>query len=418
MTIVKKQGLLSRYFKLRTSKSILAIVIIAILIYLSWLFAFPQFGPILTSYLNGIRALSIEKGKWVLLFIASMTASNLITGLALKKTTKRIPIIIAASVLISLFTLIFWLNYMDMYLIAIPLGLAAGISPVAWGTYFTENVTPEERGRVAGIAIGLSMPIAQLFVITEPFDLFSTAENKVLIIGILILISFILLAFRSKNENITKKPKKSKGHPPKQIILYAIPVFLFSLVSGILLSIVFPTILGNISSGIFYIIWAIPVLIGAIIAGTQLDLRGRKFPTMVGLAITGISIALLAILNINTGYLFIIPLAIGFSFVLITSYIIWADVAPENAGSIFYGLGFALINSGIMLGLILTGTHFGSVSSAQINSYSLLAAILLFVSIPPLILAEEALPKALIEKRQLMEYLDGMKGRFSKKKEE
>ena len=100
----------------------------------------------------------------------------------------------------------------------------------------------------------------------------------------------------------------------------------------------------------------------------------------------------------------------------VSSYIIWADIAPENSGATFYGLGFALINTAQLVGLILAGTHFGGVSIGQINIYMIFASVALFICIPPLILAEEVLPRSLIEKRQLMEYLDGVKDRFVRKK--
>jgi MFS family permease len=412
----KKAGLISRYLKIRTKRNVLAIIIITITIYLSWLFAFPLFGPIINNYFNSILALSIEKGKWILLFLASMIASNLTIGLILNKTSRRIQYILGSAIILSALTFAFWITSIDIYLSSILIGVVAGISPVAWGAYFAKNVTPEERGRVAGIAIGLVMPIAQLFLILDSFE-FSSTENYLTIIGIWILATILILAFRKKDDIEKEKMKKAKGHPPKQIILYAIPIFLFYLVSGILMSIVFPTILVNIDSSIFYVIWSISVLIGSIIGGIQLDIRGRKFPTMVGLAITGVSIALLAILDINISYLFIIPLGIGYSFVLVLSYIIWADLAPENSRGVIYGLGFALINTAQMIGLILAGTHFGSASSAQIDSVLLFAAIALFICIPPLILADESLPQSLIEKRQLMEYLDGVKDRFVKKKD-
>jgi MFS family permease len=346
-----------------------------------------------------------------------MIASNLTMGKILNKTSKRIQYILGSSIILSALTFVLGITTIDVYVLSILIGFVAGISPVAWGAYFAKNVTPEERGRVSGIAIGLVMPITQLFLIFDSFE-FSTTENYLIIIGTWMLATILIVVFRNKDEVKDEKVKKAKGHPPKQIILYAIPMFLFYLVSGILMSIVFPTVLVNIDSSTFYLIWSIPFLIGSIIGGIQLDTRGRKFPTMVGLAITGVSIALLAILNINISYLFIVPLAIGYSFVIVSSFIIWADLAPENSRGVIYGLGFALINTAQILGLILAGTHFGSVSSAQINSVLLFAAIALFICIPPLILADEALPRSLIEKRQLMEYLDGVKGRFAKKKDD
>ena len=142
--------MISRNFKLRSKKSSLAIILLVLIIYLSWLFAFPLFGPIITSYFNAIKALSIEKGKWILLFIASMIASNLIAGLIINKTNKKIPYIIGSAIIISILTFILWLNYIDIYIDAILLGLTAGIISTAWGAYFTDNTSPEERGRIAG----------------------------------------------------------------------------------------------------------------------------------------------------------------------------------------------------------------------------------------------------------------------------
>ena len=97
------------------------------------------------------------------------------------------------------------------------------------------------------------------------------------------------------------------------------------------------------------------------------------------------------------------------------SYILWADIAHEQSTGRFYGLGFALINAAQMIGLILSGTHFGIVTTSQLNTYMLFSAVALFICIPTLIFAEEALPRSLIEKRQLMEYLDGVKDKFAKK---
>jgi len=418
MSQKKKGGLLSRYFRLRITKSNLAILLISIIVYLTWLFAFPLFGPILNSYFNGMQALSIEKGKWILLFLASMITSNLITGYVIDKTSKQVLFSLGSAVITSALTLVFiTINFNDVYTFSILIGLAAGISPVAWGAYFTDKVSPEERGRVMGIAVGVMMPIAYLFIISDLFEFLSSIENKLLIIGIWLIITFLTLAFRSKEKTEEAKTVKKRKSPKlKKIALYALPMFLFYLVSGILMSMVFPTLLDSVSTEIVYLIWALPFILGAIIGGIQLDLRGRKFPTMVGLAITGVSLAIFGILKINIGYIFIIPLAIGYAFVVVSSYIIWADLAPEKSGGTFYGFGFAIINGAQMIGLIIAGTSFGSVSSSQINLYMFFSAIALFICIPLLILAEESLPRSLIEKRQLLDYLDGVKGKFARKK--
>jgi len=415
----KKTETWSRYFKLRIDKPTFAILSIFITVYLTWLLAFPQFGPIIAGYFDGFKALSIDKGKWIMLFLASMIASNLASGFLVDKTRKRVIFILVSTLIASALTFSFvWLNIDAIFLFSILLGLAAGLSPVAWGAYFADHTLPEDRGRIMGISIGLAIPSAQLFLVLGSLKIGVTANLEMLIVGSWLLITFLALAFRpkEKTEEIASS-KVRRGPTPKQITLYAIPIFLFYLVAGILLSIVFPTIQNNIGNEIFYLIWAIPFIFGAIFAGIQLDLRGRKFPTIVGLAITGVSLAVLGIMGLNSGYICIIPLAIGYSFVAISSFVIWADLAPARSRGLFYGAGLGLMASAQMLGLILTGTSFGMASASQINAYMLFSSVALFLCIPPLLLAEEALPKELIEKRQLLDYLDGVKNKFARKKQ-
>jgi MFS family permease len=413
----REEGFGSGYFKLQIKRSSFVVLTVFIVFYLSWLFAFPIFGPIIGGYFDEFNALSIEKGRWILLFLASMIASTLASGYVVEKFSKRLIFILASTAVTSGLTFaFFWLNYNDVLLFSILLGLSAGVALVAWGAYFADHTQPEDRGRIMGICVGLAILIAQLFLL-GPFDFGLTNNVEILIIGSLLLATFLTLAFKPKEKTAeASQSKRRKGPARKKILLYAIPMFLFYLVAGILLAIVFPTIQNNVSDWLFYLIWAIPFMVGAILAGVQLDLRGRKFTTIVGLAITGVSLAIFGIIGLNVGYICIVPLAIGFSFVATSSFIIWADLAPSTSRGKFYGFGFALMMTGQMLGLIIAGVTFGSVSASQINVYLLFSSVALFLCIPPLILAEEALPKELIRKRILLEYFEGVKNKFAGKK--
>ncbi len=416
---VEKPSFRSRYLRLRIDRSSFVILSIFIVIYLSWLLAFPLFGPINAGYFDGFKALGIEKGKWILLFLGSLIASNLASGFLIDKTKRRIIFILISTVVTAALTFsLVWISYGTVFLLSILLGIAAGLSPVAWGAYFADHTLPEDRGRIMGISIGLAIPIAQLFLLSELSKIGVTTNLEMLIAGSWLLLTFLALGFKpkEKTEEISAV-RARRGPAPKQIALYAIPMFLFYVVAGILLAIVFPTIQNLIGTDLFYLIWAIPFIVGAVFAGIQLDLRGRKFPTIVGLAITGVSLAVLGILGLSLGYICLIPLAIGYSFVAISSFVIWADLAPARSRGMFYGAGLALMASAQMIGLILTGTSFGMATSSQINAYMLFSSVALFLCIPPLLLAEEALPKELIEKRQLLDYFDGVKNKFAKKKE-
>ncbi len=111
----------------------------------------------------------------------------------------------------------------------------------------------------------------------------------------------------------------------------------------------------------------------------------------------------------------IIPLAVGYAMVTVSSFIIWADLAPTKSRGLYYGLGFGLMAGAMSLGLIGVGTTFGSVSVSQINSYMLYSSVAIFLCIPPLIQAEDALPMEVIEKRQMEEHLRRARRRMDQK---
>jgi MFS family permease len=81
-----------------------------------------------------------------------------------------------------------------------------------------------------------------------------------------------------------------------------------------------------------------------------------------------------------------------------------------------YGIGFALISLAMLLGLLVSGTTFGSVSETLLKRFMFFSAVALFLCIPPLIVAEDALPKEIIEKRQMEEHLKKARERMSQNK--
>jgi MFS family permease len=413
---------LSKHFKLKVDKRSFALIFISVVGYLVWLNAFPLYGPIAVALFEGFKALYIERGRFMLLFLASMTVSSLAAGYYIDKVKKRVIIICIATIIASILTFaVLWLNQLsDLFVVAPLLGLIAGVSPPAWGAYFADNTLPEDRGRIMGLSISLSIPIAYLFSITEPFTLGGTADQKLIIIGFSLLIPLLTLVLRSKEKSEeTRSSRRRRGPPPKQLMLYAIPLFLFYVVAGILLSIFFPFVQENVGTEVFYLSWALPFAFGAILSGILLDSSGRKFPTIIGLAITGVSLAIFAtsiyILPgtwVQIGWVWIIPLAVGYAFVTNSSFVIWADLAPAQSRGRYYGAGIALMASALLLGQFITGTAFGNVSASTINQYTLFSSVALFLGIPPLIVAEEALPKEVIERRQMEEYLSDVQKKF------
>jgi hypothetical protein len=72
---------------------------------------------------------------------------------------------------------------------------------------------------------------------------------------------------------------------------------------------------------------------------------------------------------------------------------------------------------GLLIGLMGVGTTFGSVAEREIKNFMLYSSVALFLCIPPLIQAEDALPQEVIEKRQMEQHMRRAR-RAKEKKEE
>ena len=407
------------FFSIRLERKDFILIFVSIAGYLTWLLAFPLFGPIMANYLGGMRALAIEKGRVIQIFLALMSVSSLSSGYLIDKTGKRLIFLWGSTLVASLISLAFLMvnDILLVFPIAAILGVVAGFAPTAWGTIFADHTAPEDRGRVMGMAVAVSMPIVYSFLFLDSVNIGGISQLGLPIIGVLYLLTLLTVLLKPVDKEIDERAaRRSRGAGQRQIILYAAPLFLFYIVVGVMLSIVFPTIQDNINKDTFYILWAIPTFLGALVGGSLLDSRGRKFPMILGLATTGVSLAVLGILGIKIGFVSIITLAGGFTIVVISSFIVWADLAPMKSRGIHYGLGFALIFLALLLGLVVSGTTFGSVSETLLKRFMFFSAVALFLCIPPLIVAEDALPKEIIEKRQMEEHLKKARDKLSQNK--
>ena len=145
----------SRHFKLKVDKSSFAMIFISVVGYLVWLNAFPLYGPITVALMDGLKALYIERGRFMLLFLAAMVVSSVGIGYVIDKVKRRIIFIWISTLIAAVLTFAFLsLNRLsDIFLVAPLLGAAAGLSPAAWGAYFADNTLPEDRWRIMGLSI-------------------------------------------------------------------------------------------------------------------------------------------------------------------------------------------------------------------------------------------------------------------------
>jgi MFS family permease len=406
------------FFTVRIDRKNFLMLFVSILGFFVWFLAFPLFGPIMSHYLDGMRLLTIERGRVMQIFLLAMMVSSFVSGYIIDKLVRRVVFIWVSTLLASVLTCTFLVinDILLLFPASLILGLVSGVFPVALGAFFADNSSPEDRGRIMGVSIALSMPISYSFLILQQSTINITSDLEFLIIGSIFIITLltIFLKPQEKSDEI-KNARRRGGAGIKQTIFYAVPVFLFFAVVGVLLSIVFPTIQDNVSSGIFYVTWGLPFVLGAIVGGVLLDSYGRKLPMIIGLAITGVSLAVLALIGLRNGFISILTLSFGFAIVTVSSFIIWADLAPINSRGLHYGLGFGLIAGAMALGLMGVGNIFGSVRVQDINRFMLYSSVALFLCIPPLIQAEDALPREIIERRQMEEHLRRARRQLDKK---
>jgi MFS family permease len=400
------------YYRISLPRRTYFLIIITVFTFLTWLLAFPLFGPLSLGFLVSVKALAIEKGRAVQLFLAMMIISSLLSGFLVDKLKKNFVFIYLSALLCSVvsISIIFFSRISDYFLVYLVLGFLTGLSPAAVGAFLAENVSPEERGRVLSIPVGASMAVAYLFLLNDPQVL--TKENGVMVISVILACTLSTFLLRVKTVEEVKPSKSKKNADLRTVMFYSAPILLFYWTAGILFSIVFPTLLDHISKNVFYIVWVIPFLTGSLIGGILIDTLGRRILMMIGLAIMGIALAIFGIWGIDVGVVFMLPLSIGFSFVALTSLIIWGDLAPAQSRGLYYGAGVSVIALAILLGLFTTGSVFGSTGINQVKSYLFFSSIALFLAIPPLIFVEEILPKELVDKRKLQEYLELAKKKY------
>jgi len=405
---------ISYFVNTKTPRKDHVMIFLSSLSYFVWVFSFPLFGPVLLHYFSGMKALVIEQGKFMQFFLLSMLVSSVCAGYLSDRARKRATMVWLSSIAASLATLgcIYITKINDMLLFSVLLGIVSGVNIPFLGAFFSDRTSPEDRGRIIGLPIGLSFIFAFVYYVGLPYVSHSV-KTELFLVSVLCLLSLATVFFRPTEEGVDKVDRKKETKPKtRQVVLYALIVFLFYWVAGILFSIFIPSILDHIPETSFYLAWSLPFLLGALVAGYMYDSMGRSFPAIIGLAITGVSLAIFGIYGLNSSWLFLMLLSVGFSFSIVFSFLVWADLAPSGQRGLFFGCGMGLMCLAMLLGLVSAGTIFGSVSASYIKSYIMYSAVALFLCIPLMIMAEELLPKELIEKRRFQEYLEHARKRY------
>lgn len=394
-----------------------ASVIILVSTSFAWLFMFFNFFiDIFLEYINNIS--TIYNGYFFFLGFAAFSA---LVGSVLSERTNRKKFLVSWIVigLLANISLIFTQEFglAHFYLISAVLGISIGLGFPSCLAYLADCTAVEERARISGVAVLVTLIIAILS--------WTVASASNFGIGLLILLSTVkgtsLFAFISGNCERQKSEKIRSWKSiftSKDFVLYLFPWLMFS-VGGSLIGFAFIDLpeapyVSAVQAGmvLHYLTWAVFGLISGIMA----DRLGRRQPIMVGLISLGVSFAILGIATNPVTYVVYQALSgVAWGFLFTVYITILGDLSSYGSKEKFYAMGAIMpiiltLSFNSLIGL------FGITASSSILSPIL--SIVLFLSTFPVSRATETLPDKKIRDRELKEHVKRARKFIEKSKKE
>jgi hypothetical protein len=274
-------------------------------------------------------------------------------------------------------------------------------------TYFWDLTVPEERGRVAGFAVFVTLPFFfAVRVAAENLDFSATV-----ILSILLSLGTLLTALIGSHKAVLTAKKDERGYyfERRAALLYLIPWMLFSLINATLANNVSVGVLQQVSSSFYLILLGlqvIGVMLGATVGGIIADFFGRRIALAFSLTLYGTSVALVGLFQSNEIFPFVyVANGISWGILLILyNFVVWGDLANKGNYAKMYAIGLSTYYLATGFGLIMTQT-----SQISLVLSALSSCLLIFLSEVPIILAPELLPSDLREKIKLRLHMNAIK---------
>jgi MFS family permease len=277
------------------------------------------------------------------------------------------------------------------------LGISIGLGFPSCLSYLADCTAVEERSRIAGLSVLLTLLIAiGSFVVADTLNFGVGLIALLFVIRASSLSTFVLdTCERQKDE---KTQTWVQVFTTKNFLLYLIPWLLFSFTGSFIDPIISPVVT-TMGLALHYVFWAI----FAFLSGVMADRLGRKQPIVLGLMMLGISFAILSV-TITSGTVFIYNVLSGVAWgFLFTVYItVLGDLGQFGSKEKFYAMG-AIMPLILTLGFGALTNMFGVIISEQILA---LLTIILFLSILPVLRATETLPEKKMHSRKIKEHID------------
>jgi len=264
-------------------------------------------------------------------------------------------------------------------------GIFLGLCVLSFTVYFGDQTKIEEKGRVGGAIVFLSLTfglILSLFLVTDyaPFLI-------MMFLGICALAVSI-----SKPEKEKLNNGKATYVDKKNFLLYYIPWLIFCLNNNAFATVTIGRLRQLFPEAVVLIgvIQFFGAALGAIISGCMSDRIGRKLTLMYGLTSLGIAATLVGLTTTIETFIFSYAIS-GFSWgiFLVLYYLdLWGEFNKGNGWNICYSVGLSTFHFARVFGFLISPF----LSKVDVNTASLLSMMLIFSSDIPLIYAQETLP--------------------------
>lgn len=342
----------------------------------------------------------------ILFLVFTVLSAILGSGIAEKVNRRRFLFYWLVFGILAIVPIPFFQSKESLGIFGILAGISFGLGFTSCQAFLADSATPEERGRVAGLAVFTTFVLVVFsFLAILVLRLESTGILLVSIgVRSLGFLSFILDPI-DKQENKARSWKNILGC--KDFRLYLLAYMLFNIAAGLVAFIwiglpVSPefeaaAITGNyvryIGLGFF-----------AIIAGVMADRVGRKKPIIFGLIMLGAAYALIGIMTTPETYFANLVLSgLAWGIIMVIYLVVPGDLSFPGSEERFYAVGWLIplvlyigINGGARLVNIVP----------EIAIFSTILTVVLFAAVVPIMIAPETLSESKIQSRRLKDYTE------------
>lgn len=326
-----------------------------------------------------------------------MASSMLAASLILKKQDRLLILRFCAFATIFLTLMLSLTSTSEMAIILLSsLGIPAGVASLALVTWFSEITVPIERGRVAGAVIAFSLLFGSFIVV------FSRSLGATGSLGALLALNstIIVLSFLKHEKPHADKPESSVPRFGKNYILYLAAWAFISMYNGFL-SPLFGIYMKSVQ-GSGFVLEYMAGCVFALLGGFLMDWYGRKPLLLLGIAFLGVSTSLIAFAS-NSYTFNLVYMASGVSWALFlpTFYLfIWVE-ASKSSRVFALALGLAIFHFMRSIGSVV----YPLLSQMQPIGLASISSIIIFLSMVPLVLANETLSQEERESLRFSSYI-------------